>query len=238
MTDIITSRTPVREKAKQFSKLLVKENPDYNYLRELFRHIRFELQIEPGKQPNALPYVPTEEEVKKYYTVVWQSRNMQNVIITKTLLYTGVRVSELVRILISDVDFDRCQIRINQGKGKKDRIVPFPESFKEVLAIHAQSVTKKGGKYLFESSWKKPYTDRGIRKILAIYSKEAGMKHSISPHKFRHFLFTWLKKQGIEDALIQPYSGHESRQSLEIYSKLSIGDAQESYENVIAKFPV
>jgi integrase/recombinase XerD len=238
MTDIITSRTPVREKAKQFSKLLVKENPDYNYLRELFRHIRFELQIEPGKQPKALPYVPTEEEVKKYYTVVWQSRNMQNVIITKTLLYTGVRVSELVRILISDVDFDRCQIRINQGKGKKDRIVPFPESFKEVLAIHAQSVTKKGGKYLFESSWKKPYTDRGIRKILAIYSKEAGMKHSISPHKFRHFLFTWLKKQGIEDALIQPYSGHESRQSLEIYSKLSIGDAQESYENVIAKFPV
>ena len=238
MTDIITSRTPVREKAKQFSKLLVKENPDYNYLRELFRHIRFELQIEPGKQPKALPYVPTEEEVKKYYTVVWQSRNMQNVIITKTLLYTGVRVSELVRILISDVDFDRCQIRINQGKGKKDRIVPFPESFKEVLAIHAQSVTKKGGKHLFESSWKKPYTDRGIRKILAIYSKEAGMKHSISPHKFRHFLFTWLKKQGIEDALIQPYSGHESRQSLEIYSKLSIGDAQESYENVIAKFPV
>ena len=239
MTDnIIPPRTSVREKAKQFSKLLIKENPDYNYLRELFRHIRFELGIEPGKQPKALPYVPTEEEVKKYYTIVWQSRNMQNVIITKTLLYTGVRVSELVQILISDVDFDRCQIRINQGKGKKDRIVPFPESFKEVLAIHTQSVTQKGGKYLFESSWKKPYTDRGIRKILAIYSKAAGMEQSISPHKFRHFLFTWLKKQGIEDALIQPYSGHESRQSLEIYSKLSIGDAQESYENVITKFPV
>ena len=77
-----------------------------------------------------------------------------------------------------------------------------------------------------------------IRKILAIYSKAAGMKHSISPHKFRHFLFTWLKKQGIEDALIQPYSGHETRQSLEIYSKLSIGDAQSSYENVIGKFLV
>ena len=233
-----TTRTPVREKAKQVVKLLQKENPDYNYLRELFRRIRFELEIHPNKAPKMLPYVPTEGEIKKYYTVVWQSQNMQNVIITKTLLYTGVRVSELVRTLISDVDFDRCQIRINQGKGKKDRIVPFPESFKEVLAFHTQSITKKGGKYLFESSWKKPYTDRGIRKILAVYSKEAGMKHSLSPHKFRHFLFTWLKKQGIEDALIQPYSGHESRQSLEIYSKLSIGEAQESYENVIAKFPV
>ncbi len=74
--------------------------------------------------------------------------------------------------------------------------------------------------------------------FLEIYSKASGMKHSISPHKFRHFLFTWLKKQGTEDAMIQPYSGHKSRQSLEIYSKLSIGDAQENYENVIIKFPV
>ena len=141
-------------------------------------------------------------------------------------------------IQIVDVDLDRCQIRINQGKGKKDRIVPFPESFKEILAIHSETARKKGGKYLFESSWKKGYTERGIRKILEFYTKEAGIAHSISPHKLRHFLFTWLKKQGIDDAMIQPYSGHESRQSLEIYSKLSIGDAQSNYENIIRKFPV
>jgi integrase/recombinase XerD len=49
--------------------------------------------------------------------------------------YTGVRVSELVNIRLSDVDFERCQIRINAGKGNKDRIVPFPVSFKEVLAL-------------------------------------------------------------------------------------------------------
>lgn len=233
-----TTRTPVREKAKQFAKLLHKENPDYTYMRELFRHLRRELGISAVQVDKRLPYVPTEEEVQKYYAIVWKSRNMQNVIMIKTLLYTGVRVSELVRILITDIDFDRCQIRINQGKGKKDRIVPFPISFKEVLAMHSQSTSQKGAKYLFESSWKNPYSDRGVRKILAVYSKEAGMKHTISPHKFRHFLFTWLKKQGIEDALIQPYSGHESRQSLEVYSKLSIGEAQESYENVISKFPI
>ncbi len=97
---------------------------------------------------------------------------------------------------------------------------------------------QKGAKYLFESSWKRPYTDRGVRKIMAKYTQEAGIMHPISPHKLRHFLFTWLKKQGIEDAMIQPYSGHESRQSLEIYSKLSIGDAQKEYENVIQRFPV
>ena len=67
---------------------------------------------------------------------------------------------------------------------------------------------------------KKKYTDRGIRKILAKYSEEAGLTQNLSPHKLRHFLLTWLKKQGIDDALIQPYSGHESRKSLEVYSKL------------------
>jgi integrase/recombinase XerD len=47
-----------------------------------------------------------------------------------------------------------------------------------------------------------------------------------------------MKKQGIDDALIQPYSGHESRQSLEIYSKLSITDAQKTYNKVIHGFPI
>jgi len=85
---------------------------------------------------------------------------------------------------------------------------------------------------------KRPYRDRGIRKILEQYSREAGIEHSISPHKLRHFLFTWLKKQGTDDALILPYLGHESRKSLEIYSKLSISDAQSEYADIISKFPV
>lgn len=231
-------RTPVRLKAKQLAKLLRAENPDYDYMRELFRHLRAELSVEVTHKDKTLPYVPTEEEICKYYQVVWKSRNMKHVLMIKTLLYTGVRVSELVHIKLSDINFDSCQIRITEGKGKKDRIVPFPDSFKEILAIHVHNMRDKGGQYLFESSWKKPYTDRGIRKILEQYSREAGMGHSISPHKLRHFLFTWLKKQGIDDALIQPYSGHESRKSLEIYSKLSISDAQTEYEEIIGKFPV
>ena len=234
----MNTRTPTKEKAKQIIKLLRHESPDYAYLREVFRHVRQELDVKVVKKAHHLPYVPTEEEIKKYYDAVWKSRNMKNMMIVKTLLYTGVRVSELIHIKLNDIDFDRCQIRINQGKGDKDRIVPFPLSFKEVLAMYAHSAELRGDVCLFESSWKKPYTDRGIRKILMQYTKDAGIEHSISPHKLRHFLFTWLKKQGIEDALIQPYSGHESRQSLEVYSKLAIGDAQEKYDDVMGKFPI
>lgn len=238
MTEI-SHRTPVREKAKYFVKHLKGENPDYNYLRELFRHIRKELDVKVDHHlPKKLPYVPTEEEVSKYYQAVWKSRNMKHIVIIKTLLYTGVRVSELIKIKISDINLDACQIRVIQGKGKKDRIVPFPNSFMETLAMHIEHGKKNKATYLFESSWKKSYSDRGIRKILMNYTKKAGIENSISPHKLRHFLFTWMKTKGVDDALIQPYSGHASRQSLEIYSKLSLSDCQPEYEKKIKNFPV
>jgi integrase/recombinase XerD len=60
----------------------------------------------------------------------------------------------------------------------------------------------------------------------------------ISPHGLRHFPFTWLKTQGIDDALIQPYSGHQTRRSLEIYTRLALPDAQAAYDHVIGRFPV
>lgn len=238
MTEMKQKRTPMEKKVKQIAKLLRDERPDYHYMRALFSLVRKELDIAVLKKGRRLPYVPTEDELKSFYTVVWKSRNMQNVLIVKTLVYTGARVSEFVKIKIRDIDFEACQIRINEGKGKKDRVVPFPLGFKEILAIHVNTMMQKGAIYLFESIRKKPYTDRGIRKILANYAVEAGLPRSISPHKLRHFLFTWLKKQGIDDALIQPYSGHESRQSFEIYSKLSINEAQSEYESVIKKFPI
>ena len=68
-----------------------------------------------------------------------------------------------------------------QDKGKKDRVVPFPNSFKEILAVHLENMRKNDSKYLFESSARKAYSDRGIRKILMNYTKEAGIEHSISP---------------------------------------------------------
>ena len=92
--------------------------------------------------------------------------------------------------------------------------------------------------YLFESVRKHKYSDRGVRRMLERYATAAGISHSLSPHKWRHFLFTWLKKEGIDDALIQPYSGHESRQSLEIYSRLSLGEAQPVYEQAMEHFPI
>ncbi|WP_342260175.1 site-specific integrase [Candidatus Tisiphia endosymbiont of Metellina segmentata] len=236
---MLESTTTVPQKAKQVAKLLRSERPDYFYLKELFRQLRKILNVKVQNKSKKLPYVPSDEEIKKYYDVVWDTQNIKHMIIIKTMLYTGVRVGELVKIKADDVELNKCQIRINDGKGKKDRIVPFPTGFREVLALYIKSIkNKKKVEYLFESNWNKPYSERGIRKILMTYTQQANMNHTITPHKLRHFLFTWMKKQGIDDALIQPYSGHESRQSLEIYSKLSITDAQKTYNKVINDFPI
>jgi integrase/recombinase XerD len=231
-------RTPARQKARQLAKHLRAERPDYIYLKEVFRHLRTELDVEVQREAKRLPYVPTEDEIRRYYETVWKERRGSDIVLIKTLLYTGVRVAELVAIRLDDVDLDACRIRITQGKGNKDRVVPFPASFKETLALHIATMRERNAGHLFESSWKKPYSTRGVRAMLTRYATRAGLAHPISPHRLRHFLFTWLKTQGIDDALIQPYSGHASRQSLEIYSRMALADAQQSYEQVIGRFPV
>lgn len=234
------TKVTVAKKAKQVAKLLRSERPDYFYLKELFRHLRKILAVEVQTKSKKLPYVPSDEEIKKYYEAVWNVQNVKHMMMIKVMLYTGVRVGELIRIKIHDIELNACQIRINKGKGNKDRVVPFPLSFRETLATYIKGIKKEKKKieYLFESNWNQAYSERGIRKILKIYTEQANIRQTITPHKLRHFLFTWMKKQGIDDALIQPYSGHESRQSLEIYSKLSITEAQKTYNQVISDFPV
>jgi integrase/recombinase XerD len=227
-----------RKKARELAKYLRAEHPDYAYLKNLFYYLRLELDISVPHPPKKLPYVPTEEEIKRYYEVVWQSQNFSDLVLIKTLLYTGVRVSELCNIKLSEVDLEQHQIRINHAKGGKDRVVPFPVSFQEVLGLHILNLKQKKATFLFESRQTRKYSERGVRRMLERYGQKAGLSQTISPHKLRHFLLTWLKKQGLDDALIQPYSGHTSRQSLEIYSKLAIGEAQKEYNQVISRFPV
>lgn len=231
-------RTPAKQKARELATRLRGERPDYAYLKQVFRELRRELAVVVPRAPKRLPHVPSEADLRRYYETVWKARRTGDVVLIKTLLYTGARVSELIRMQLADVDLDRCQIRIQQGKGNKDRMVPFPEHFKEALAIHMDAMRAKGAAALFESARRKPYSDRGVRRMLERYATTAGLARNISPHQLRHFLFTWLKKQGIDDALIQPYSGHASRQSLEVYSRLALGDAQGEYNTAMERFPV
>lgn len=86
MSEKKAKRTPMSQKAKKIAKLLRDERPDYHYMRALFQLVRKELDVVVLRKGKKLPYVPTEDELKSFYTTVWQSRNMQNIIIIKTLV--------------------------------------------------------------------------------------------------------------------------------------------------------
>jgi len=97
------------------------------------------------------------------------------------------------------------------------------------------------GLYLFETAQKQPYTDRGIRKMISIYSQKAGLENMVNPNALRTFWLSWLKQQGIGDAMLQPYSGHKKRSSLELYDPdqpLKIEDVQAQYEFVMQRLPI
>src|SRR5699024_11711504 len=111
------TRTPAKKKAKQLAKYLSGERPDYDYLKRVFKYLREDLEVEVTKKPKKLPYVPTEEELKQYYNLVWNGKNFRHIIIIKTFLYTGVRVSELINIELTDVDLRSEERRV----GKESR---------------------------------------------------------------------------------------------------------------------
>lgn len=232
-------RTPVREKANQIASLLSKEQPDYDYLRELFRHLRKELSVVVPKKEKNQKKVPSQEDIEKFYNTLKNDDYSKNKIMLQTLLYTGIRVSELINIKITDVDFSACQIQIQKGIRGQKRTVFFPSTFEEALKKQALGIQNRGGIYLFESSWNKPYTDRGIRKIMSLYSKKAGIEDPLSPNTIRTFLLSWLKEQGIEDDMLFLYSGHENRYALGPYNngKPRVDEIQLEYESTIQKLP-
>ena len=232
-------RTPPRIKAGRIAELLKPERPDYNYLREIFRHLRKCLGVKVVTTPKKLPYVPTEEEIKRYYETVWKGGNIRHLLVIKTFLYTGVRVGEIVGIRLEDVDLAKCQIKVRGGVGGEDRIVPFPQSFKVALAVHMEGMRKRKASHLFVSSWGRPYSERGIRKVMETYTRRAGLSRPISPHKLRRFLLAWMRGRGIDDALIQPYSGLASAKSLEAYPGTDgATDVRRGYDEAIKAFPV
>src|SRR5258708_35325509 len=139
----MSQRTSALKKAKQLVRHFRNEQPDYAYLKRVFYHLRQALGVEVPRASRPLPIVPDEEAIRRYYEAILHARREQDLVIFKTLLYTGVRVSELAAIRITQVDVDLCQIHIVDRKGHKDRVGPFPSAFRELLTIQFQLITRR-----------------------------------------------------------------------------------------------
>ena len=234
----MATRLPPKAMAKKLVRVLRVQRPDYHYLKKVFQHTRALLDMGSAPPAKRLPELLTDAELVAFYEAVWNAHQLTHVVMLKLLLFAGLRNAELARLRLTDIDLQRCHLRIAQGKGHKDRYVLFPTSFRGELAQYMERQQTAGALYLFESNRCQPYSTRRLRQIVKQYANAAGLTKRVYPHLFRHQLITYLTKQGIISPKLQLLSGHTTEQSLAVYRELALSDVAEEYEMAMQRFPV
>ena len=137
------------EKAKseivaQIARIVRRAGLDYAGWRYVAKQVRKECDLRPAKKGRRFPRILNADEFRKFYLVVDQADDVQHSLMLRLLFFTAVRVSELCNVQVVDVDLEACKIRINAGKGDKDRYVLFSKSFATALRSAADHLRSRG----------------------------------------------------------------------------------------------
>lgn len=215
----------------QWVRLARRAHLDYDGFLYVCQQTRKKLKLRKPKRERHLPQLLTEADLQRFFQMIQDCGDVQHEIMLKLLFYTAVRVSELVRIQVGDVDLTRNSIFIEQGKGAKDRYILFPAAFRLVLKSHLRAHPQN--RHLFETQRDGPFTPRRVQQIVQTYRNKAGLESRVHPHLFRHQMLTYLTAQGLSDAQIQLISGHASKKSLEVYQHLSLAAVTGAYQQAV-----
>lgn len=170
------------------------------------------------KKPLKLPSILAEEEV---VSLIRNTGNLKHKAILMTAYSAGMRVSELVRLKIAHVDSKRMMLLIEQGKGKKDRMVPLSQKLLETLREYFKNDRPKV--YLFEGNKPgEPISTRTAQRILAVSKLKAKVYKKGSIHSLRHSYATHLLEGGTDLRYIKELLGHHSLKTTLIYTHVSI----------------
>ena len=215
----------------QVARIVRKAGLDYEDWRYVSRRVREQCELKPKQKGRKLPRVLTAEEFRHFYQIVDRAEDVQHALMLRLLFYTGVRVSELCGIKVSDVDLENCKIFIEQGKGSKDRYVLFGKTFATALKTHIAN--RPANRWLFQTKRASKFSTRRVQQIVKKYAEEAGVK--ATPHTFRHQAITWLTKHsGLADAELQLITGHARRETLSIYQHVALDkQLEEKYQQTM-----
>ncbi|MGM5487970.1 MAG: tyrosine-type recombinase/integrase [Nanobdellota archaeon] len=160
------------------------------------------------KCKKGLPKVLSREEVQALFERI---ENPKHKLMIMLLYSSGLRVSELVNLKRTDINVHDNTVRIDQGKGKKDRVTILSQKVKDLLLPHLMQNFRTP--YLFEGRQGK-YSIRTVQKILENVSNA---RH-ISAHMLRHSFATHLLEQGTDIRYIQKLLGHSQIETTSIYT--------------------
>ena len=180
--------------------------------------------IETPKLGRYLPAVLSVEEVTAILESVdtRSATGLRDRAILEMLYGCGLRVSEAVRLRISDIFFEEGFVRII-GKGDKQRIVPLGEVAAEAVLTYLREVPRSGGgetDFLFLNRNGKPLSRVSMFQLVKKQAMAAGIHKEISPHTFRHSFATHLIENGADLRVVQEMLGHESILTTEIYTHI------------------
>ena len=194
-------------------------NTAYSALQFYFEKIlnrRFFLHIPRAKKEKRLPGVLSKEEVK---AIIGRTNNPKHRCMIQLLYGAGLRVGELVRLRMRDIDTFRNTIHIVQSKGAKDRYVMLPETLRDTMKKQAR--LKEPDSFLFTSYDAGHLTEATIQKVVSEAARRGGIGKSVTPHTLRHSFATHLLESGTDIRYIQELLGHAKLATTQIYTHVT-----------------
>jgi len=188
----------------------------YNIVRtpEKVKHLR------SARIPSRVPFVLAPKQVFQF---IESFSNFRDKVIIQLLYSTGIRVGECVNLKRQHINVERMTIRIENGKGKKDRYVPLSPLMLEQLELYFKKYQPDN--FLFEGRQKgKPLCRATVNRIIRNAKHVLETKEVITPHTFRHSFATTLIEEGESLFIIQKILGHKSFHSTLRYLKAAKTD--------------
>lgn len=210
-------------------------------LRSFFRFLTREnylktnpiLMLSSPKLEKHLPSFMTEAEVGKLIESAFakddkDEQGFRDRAILETFYSSGLRISELVSLDLSDIDFISGIVKV-MGKGRKERVVPIGEA--ALISIRRYiDKRKKKSEIAFLNKNGTRISTRGVRNIVEKYLKFSGAHQGVSPHTLRHSFATHLLNRGADLRTVQELLGHANLSTTQIYTHLTTEKLKSVYD--------
>ena len=192
-------------------------------------------EIDRPKIEKKIPEFLTLEEVSSLLNFeVNNEFEARNRAILELLYSSGLRISELTSLELSNIDLDECLVRV-MGKGSKERIVPLGDyaidALKEYIYFYRPMLNKNNSSYVFLNNRGGVLSRQFIFKVIKEECIKKGIRKNVSPHTLRHTFATHLLKNGADLRIIQELLGHENLSTTQIYTHLTNDKLKHDYED-------
>lgn len=223
-------KSPISETITLLARNVNKHKLDYDQLRFIMKRVREKCEIEYPKKTKKLPQMPSAKELGRFYLAI---DNPVHKLLFETLEGSGLRISELVNLKVSEIDFDNNTLFINQGKGHKDRIAIIGNKLIDKIKLYLEG---RKNIYLFESNRNTNFTTRRLQQLCTKYADLADVSEKIRCHTFRHLFITNLASNNISREIREIIAGHsKGSKAHDVYLHLSVGSAKDEIIKVLDK---